>query len=35
MDYLIAKIFWWLIVAFAIGLIIGWMSCSRPEVDKP
>jgi hypothetical protein len=34
MDYLIAKLFWWLVVAFAIGLIIGWLSCSRTETDK-
>jgi hypothetical protein len=34
MDYLIAKLFWWLIVAFAIGLLIGWLSCSRTEIDK-
>jgi hypothetical protein len=34
MDYLIAQLFWWLIIAFVIGLIIGWLSCSRTEADK-
>jgi hypothetical protein len=29
MDYLAYRLIWWLLVAFAIGLIIGWVSCSR------
>lgn len=28
MDYLVYRMFWWLIVAFALGLVIGWLSCS-------
>jgi hypothetical protein len=35
MDYLIANLFWWLLVAFVIGLIIGWLSCSRTESERP
>ena len=34
MDYLVYKLFWWLLVAFAIGLAIGWLSCSRTESDQ-
>ena len=34
MDYLAYKLVWWLVVAFAIGLVIGWMSCSRAESDR-
>ena len=29
MDYLAYKLIWWLAAAFAIGLVIGWLSCSR------
>ena len=35
MDYLVYKLFWWLLVAFAIGLVIGWLSCSRTTSDRP
>jgi hypothetical protein len=31
MDYLIAKLFWYLVVAFVIGLLVGWISCGRVE----
>jgi hypothetical protein len=34
MDYLAGKLLWWLIFAFAIGLVIGWLSCSRTEADR-
>ncbi len=34
MEYLIVKLFWWLIAAFVLGLVIGWMSCSRTEADR-
>jgi uncharacterized membrane protein YciS (DUF1049 family) len=29
MDYLIVKLAWYLALAFAIGLIVGWFSCGR------
>jgi hypothetical protein len=29
MEYLAYKLAWWLLAAFAIGLVIGWLSCSR------
>jgi hypothetical protein len=29
MDYLFVKLFWYLAAAFAIGLLVGWVSCSR------
>lgn len=35
MDYLVYKLFWWLLVAFAIGLAIGWLSCSQARNDQP
>jgi hypothetical protein len=31
MDYLFYKLAWWLLAAFATGLIIGWLSCSRSD----
>lgn len=31
MDYLLIKLFWYLAVAFVIGLIVGWVSCGRAE----
>lgn len=31
MDYLFVKLFWYLAAAFAIGLLVGWVSCSRPR----
>ncbi len=29
MDYLFVKLIWYLAIAFAIGLFVGWFSCSR------
>jgi hypothetical protein len=29
MDYLVVKLFWYLVLAFAIGLFVGWVSCQR------
>jgi uncharacterized membrane protein YciS (DUF1049 family) len=34
MDYLVYKLSWWLVAAFAIGLVIGWLSCSRTTRDQ-
>jgi hypothetical protein len=34
MDYLVYKLSWWLIGAFAIGLVIGWLSCGRKQPDQ-
>ncbi len=31
MDYLLVKLFWYIVVAFAIGLVVGWLSCSTAE----
>lgn len=31
MDYLVYNLIWWLLIAFAIGLVIGWMSCRRAD----
>jgi hypothetical protein len=32
MDFLIAKLFWYVLAAFSMGLCVGWLSCSR--IDK-
>ena len=31
MDYLLAKLFWYVLVAFVIGLFVGWVSCGEVE----
>jgi hypothetical protein len=33
MDFLFYKLFWWAVMAFALGLIVGWLSCS-PKGDE-
>jgi hypothetical protein len=33
MEYLAYKLVWWMAFAFAIGLVIGWLSCSRTGSD--
>lgn len=34
MDYLAYELMWWLLAAFAIGVVIGWMSCERVESKR-
>lgn len=29
MDYLFAKLIWYLLASFAVGLFVGWVSCGR------
>jgi hypothetical protein len=31
MDYLLGKMLWYVLLAFAIGGIVGWYACSRAE----
>lgn len=31
MDYLVWKLFWYMLLALAIGLCVGWFSCDRAE----
>jgi uncharacterized membrane protein YeaQ/YmgE (transglycosylase-associated protein family) len=31
MDYLFLKLIWWIVLAFAVGLMAGWMACGRDE----
>lgn len=31
MEYLVVKLFWYLVAAFVIGLVVGWISCGRVE----
>ena len=33
MDYLAFQLIWWLLAAFALGLVIGWVSCGRVPKD--
>jgi hypothetical protein len=33
MDYLAFKLVWWLLGAFALGLVVGWLSCGPAERD--
>ena len=28
MDYLFLKLIWWVALAFVLGLVAGWISCS-------
>jgi len=34
MDYLVAKLFWYLLAAFAVGIFVGWVSCGRTARDR-
>ncbi len=29
MDYLIATLFWYVLLAFSLGVLVGWVSCDR------
>ena len=31
MDYLFFKLIWYVAVAFAIGILVGWISCGRTQ----
>jgi hypothetical protein len=33
MDYLALKLVWWLLAAFVLGFVVGWLSC-RPQQDE-
>jgi hypothetical protein len=33
MDYLFMKLFWYLVLAFLIGIGMGWLTCSRRSED--
>lgn len=33
MDYLFYKLIWWLALAFVVGLLVGWFTCSRRYED--
>ncbi len=33
MDYLLIKLWYWVLLALAIGFVTGWLSCS-PSNDK-
>lgn len=34
MTYLISKLFWYILLAFAIGLAVGWITCKAPEDNE-
>lgn len=31
MGYLFLKLIWYVAIAFAVGLVVGWVTCSRIE----
>ena len=31
MDYLLIKLWYWVLMALAIGFVTGWLSCSRHD----
>ncbi len=31
MDYLFVKLLWYVVIAFIIGLFVGWYSCAPAE----
>jgi hypothetical protein len=31
MDYLFLKFIWWVALAFALGLVVGWISCREKK----
>ena len=31
MGYLFLKLFWYVAIAFVVGLVVGWVTCSRAE----
>lgn len=35
MEFLVSKLMWWLLAAFVLGLMVGWLSCSRAENKGP
>lgn len=34
MGYLLSKLIWYVLLAFVIGLVVGWMTCSQIEDDR-
>ena len=34
MDYLLIKLWYWVLAALAVGLATGWLSCSTRPDDK-
>ena len=33
MEYLVVKLFWYLVIAFVIGVFVGWVSCGPSKDD--
>jgi hypothetical protein len=34
MDYLVIKLWPWMLAAFALGIAIGWLSCGRDRNNR-
>ncbi len=34
MGYLFIQLFWYVAIAFAVGLVVGWATCSQVENDR-
>lgn len=35
MDYLAVELAWYIAAAFGLGLVVGWLSCSRAPERRP
>ena len=37
MDYLAFKLVWWLLAAFVLGFVVGWLSCGpqKQQARRP
>lgn len=33
-GYLFIQLFWYVLIAFAVGLVVGWATCSRVEDQR-
>ena len=33
-GYLVTQLYWYVLIAFCVGLIVGWATCSRIEDDQ-
>ncbi len=34
MGYLVTQLVWYVLIAFVVGLIVGWATCSRIEDEQ-
>jgi hypothetical protein len=34
MGYLLMQLLWYVLAAFAVGLVVGWITCTRVESNE-